>query len=218
MRYDRQALMLGEKGQDRLKNSKVCVIGAGGLGSVVLYYLTASGIGNIKVVDYDEVKLDNLNRQFIHFTEDIGKSKVESAKDKLNRLNPDIKIEILKIKIIKGNIKDIIKDCDVIVDCLDNIETRLIVSDACKSMKKNFVFGAVEEFRGMQGTNLDLRKIYKEENKRKFQIIGATVGVIGSLEALETIKLILGLKVNKNLLIFDGKNNKFKYIKIKKEN
>lgn len=211
-RYSRQVLDFGEEAQRKLKQSCVAVIGGGGLGSPVLEYLARAGVGKLRVIDRGKVEESNLNRQF--FTEaDIGKLKASASKERLEAINPHIMIEAIDEALTEGNIKDILGGCDVVVEALDNLETRLLVSRACKELGKPLVHGTVEGWKGYQLTCLPggsyLEHLEgKEKDEGAFPIIGATAGVIGSIQALETIKLITGKgKPNTELLIFDGKDN-----------
>ena len=211
-RYSRQVLDFGKEAQEKLKQSHVAVIGGGGLGSPCLEYLARAGIGKIVIIDNGEVEESNLNRQF--FTgEDIGKPKASAAKERLEKINPHIRIEAVDSELTEGNVKELLKGCDVVVEALDKLETRLLVSKSCRELGKPLVHGAVEGWRGYQLTCLPgggyLEHLERKETKAgAFPIIGATAGVIGSLQALETIKFITGKgKPNTELLIFDGKDN-----------
>ncbi len=225
-RYDRQIMMkeIGAHGQEKLKRSKIFIAGAGGLGSPIAIYLAAAGVGLIKIADGDRVELSNLNRQVLHWEEDIGKKKIESAKDKLIRLNPNIKVEISYDSINQNNVMQMLDGFDVLVDALDNLATRYILNKA--AIKKNIPFfhGAVNGFEGeimdiIPGKTACLRCMYHgEPPSKKFPVVGATTAVIGSIQAMEVIKYIAGigdLLVNR-LLIFDGLDMKFKEFKVKK--
>jgi molybdopterin/thiamine biosynthesis adenylyltransferase len=225
-RYDRQMMMeeIGTHGQEKLKRARIFIAGAGGLGSTTAIYLAAAGIGLIKIADSDRVELSNLNRQVLHWEEDIGKKKIESAKDKLTKLNPNIKVEIIYDCINQSNVMQMLDGIDVIVDAMDNLATRYILNKA--AIKKNIPFfhGAVNGFEGevmdiIPGKTACLRCMYHgEPPSKKFPVIGATTAVIGSIQAMEVIKYIAGigdLLVNR-LLIFDGLDMKFKEFKVKK--
>ena len=149
-RYDRQIMMpeIGEEGQERLRNAKILVAGTGGLGSPISIYLTAAGIGHIRLVDHDRIELSNLNRQILHWDDDIGKLKVESAKKKLHKLNPNASIEILSQTIEKDNVSDIVGDYDGIVDAMDNLPTRYLLNKTAIEKGIPFFHGAV---RGLEG-------------------------------------------------------------------
>lgn len=211
-RYSRQVMDFGEESQEKLKNSCVAVIGAGGLGSPVLEYLARAGVGRLIIIDRGNVIKSNLNRQF--FTEDdIGKPKASVSKGRLGKVNPHITIEAFDEALTEENAARILKGCDVVVEALDNIRTRMLVSRACKKLGKPLVHGAVEGWRGYQLTCLPggsyLEHLEgKEAKDGAFPIIGATAGVIGSIQALEVIKLITGKgKPNTRLLVMDWERN-----------
>jgi molybdopterin/thiamine biosynthesis adenylyltransferase len=225
-RYDRQIMMkeIGTHGQEKLKRAKIFIAGAGGLGSPIAIYLAAAGIGLIKIVDSDRVELSNLNRQVLHWEEDIGKKKIESAKDKLIRLNPNIKVEISYDSINQNNVMQMLDGFDVIVDAMDNLATRYILNKAAIEKNIPFFHGAVNGFEGeimdiIPGKTACLRCMYHgEAPSKKFPVVGATTAVIGSIQAIEVIKYIAGigaLLLNR-LLIFDGLDMKFKEFKVKK--
>ncbi len=218
-RYMRQINLLG-KFHDKLLKSKVLVLGLGGLGSLVAYYLAAAGI-NLGLLDKDKVEWENLNRQILFTEKDIGKYKTRVAKRNLKKLNSTIKLwthtlDILNIS--ERRLKNIISKYDVVVDCLDNLDARFKAYAITMSLKKPFVFGAVERFSGFQSTMLPNSKntLYKlYENKlpsRCTNIIGPTAGIMASIQALEIIKLITGIgEVNTKLLVFNGIKNEFSF-------
>ncbi|OGO79227.1 MAG: adenylyltransferase [Clostridiales bacterium GWB2_37_7] len=219
-RYSKQIILndIGVEGQQKLLNSKVLVVGSGGLGSPALYYLAASGVGTIGIADFDRVGLSNLQRQILHFTEDIGKRKVDSAEEKLNRLNPDVKIIKYTFRLDDQNIEDIIKEYDVVVDCTDNFTARYLISDCCYLLKKPLVEGAVVGFIGTLMTIIpDVSPCYRCLNHLPPQdgtvpscadegILGAVAGIIGTMQALEAIKILLGVGevLTGRLWFFDG--------------
>jgi len=214
IRYDRQLKILGLENQKKLKKSKVAIIGVGGLGSPVLLYLTAAGVGFIKLIDFDRVSLSNLNRQIIHWTNDIGRDKVISAKEKLNKLNPNVMVVPVKQVLSKENSEILLKDVDLCIDALDNWKSKLLLNEICVKLRKPLIHAGVKEFYGQMlviipGKTPCLRCIISEEpmeKKNKIPVIGVTPGILGLLQALEAIKLITGigeLSLNK-LVIFDG--------------
>jgi adenylyltransferase/sulfurtransferase len=219
-RYSKQIILndIGVAGQQKLLDSKVLVVGAGGLGSPVLYYLAASGVGTIGIADFDRVGLSNLQRQILHFTEDIGKKKVDSAEVKLNNLNPEVKIKKHTFRLDDQNIEDIIREYDVVIDCTDNFTARYLISDCCYLLKKPLVEGAVVGFIGTLMTIIpDVSPCYRCLNPIPPQdgtvpscadegILGAIAGVIGTLQALEAIKILLdiGQILSGRLLFLDG--------------
>ncbi|ACJ17112.1 molybdenum cofactor biosynthesis protein MoeB [Thermococcus onnurineus NA1] len=224
-RYDRQIMIFGKEGQEKLKNSKVAVVGVGGLGSPVAYYLAAAGIGTLLLIDEQTPELSNLNRQVLHWEEDLDKnSKPISAKWKLERFNSDIKIETFVGRLSEENIDEILEGVEVIVDCLDNFETRFLLDDYAQRKKIPLVHGAVEGTYGqvttiVPGFTKSLREIFPNvgRKKEKFPILGATAGVIGTLQAMEVVKLLTGIGeplLNK-LLIVDLAFNTFDVVELK---
>jgi molybdopterin/thiamine biosynthesis adenylyltransferase len=158
-RYDRQIMIhgFGEAGQEKLKNSKVVIAGAGGLGSPVSIYLAAAGIGYIRIIDRDVVELSNLNRQVLHWHKDIGRKKAESAAEKLKAMNPGITVEGLNIDINETNVEEVVKGFDVIVDAMDNLATRLLLNKAALKLKIPFVHGAIHGFEGQRLRSLSIQ-------------------------------------------------------------
>ncbi len=226
--YHRQIILpeVGIWGQEKLLSSSVLICGAGGLGSPVAFYLTAMGIGRIGLIDSDTVSRTNLNRQILYTPEDIGYPKVEVAKKRLLRQNPDVNIETYYMMLSKENAEGIFEKYDIIVDCFDNFEGRFILNDACIALNKPFVHAGVHSLYGqtitvIPGVSPCLRCIlptgYKapkgEESKG---IVGATAGVMGAFEAIEVFKYLLGLSGNsKNLLIFNGMQSDCQAVNIK---
>lgn len=230
LRYHRQLILkeIGVEGQLKLSTAKVCVCGVGGLGSPILYYLAAAGIGTLGIVDYDVVKLTNLNRQILHSSDDLETYKTISANEKLSRLNPNIKIIEHRVELSSENIEDIFKQYDVIVDAVDTIRVRYLISDTCYKLKKPLIEGAVVGFSGILTTIIPdvtpcYRCLYPMNNSdneyptcNEIGILGAITGVIGSLQALETIKLITGAGdcLLGRLLTFEGIDCEFNEIPI----
>jgi molybdopterin/thiamine biosynthesis adenylyltransferase len=227
-RYKKQTQIkaFGNEAQHALASSKVLVIGVGGLGSPVLYYLVAAGIGTVGLCDFDVVELSNLNRQILHYSNDIKKDKTQSAYDKLKALNPHVNLVQHNLKVNHSNIKSLLEDYDVVVDAVDNLATRLFITDACYLLRKPCIEGAVAGFHGTLTTIIPkigpcFRCLYLRVNsKHEYQVnpdegvLGAIAGIIGSLQANETIKLcsnIMKPHIGK-LLIFDGLNCEFEYI------
>lgn len=229
IRYSRHLIIpeIGIKGQEKIKNSKVCVIGAGGLGSICLSYLAGSGIRTIGIVDYGNIELSNLHRQIIYSTNDIGMSKTKRVCAFLKRINPKVKIKSYDKKIEKNNLSDIVKDYDIMVDCTDNFDARFLINETCFKFKKPYVFGAVYRFEGQvsffeSDSGACLRCLYKEIEPQDFTraeegILGPVASAVGSIQATEVLKFILGLEVLKNkLLIMDFSNNVFNLVEIPK--
>ncbi len=225
-RYDRQIIIpdVGERGQQKLKCSRVVIAGAGGLGSPAALYLAAAGIGNIRLIDHDIVELSNLNRQILHGTGDIGKPKIESAAMKISALNPHVNFESVSETVTVANASRLVADADLIVDALDNLETRLALNRAAVACRIPFIHGAVSGFEGRAMTVIPHRTaclgcLYKGPvKKEKFPVAGVTPAVIGSLQATEALKYLLNLGslLTDRLLIYDGLNLKFDEFQVKK--
>ena len=210
-RYDRQIMMgeIGQEGQERLKRSRVFIAGAGGLGSPIASYLTAAGIGMIRMIDHDHVALSNLNRQILHWEEDIGRKKVDSAKKKLTNLNSAAEIETIGETITEDNVSQLVDGCDVIVDAMDNLPTRYILNRCAIEKNMPFFHGAVHGFEGrvmtiIPGETACLRCMYRGPvPQEKFPVIGVAPAVIGSIQATEVIKYLVGIgKLLINRLLF----------------
>jgi len=226
-RYDRQIMIaeIGEGGQEKLKRARVFIAGTGGLGSSAAIYLTVAGVGMIRVVDHDRVELSNLNRQILHWDEDVGKKKAASATEKLKKINHEVKIEAIEETITDANVFQLIAGFDVIVDAMDNLPTRYLLNKAAIEKNIPFFHGAVYGFEGramtiLPGKTACLRCVYRGDiPKEKFPVIGVTPAVIGCIQATEVIKYIVGIgELLKNrLLIYDGLDMKFTEFKVKKD-
>jgi adenylyltransferase/sulfurtransferase len=203
---------IGQEGQEKLKRSRVAIAGAGGLGSPIAIYLTAAGIGMIRMIDHDQVTLSNLNRQILHWEEDIGRKKVDSAREKLRNLNREVKIEGIAETITESNVSQLVDGCDVIVDAMDNIPTRYILNRCAIEKQIPFFHGAVNGFEGrvmtiLPGKTACLRCLYRGPvPQEKFPVIGVTPAVVGSIQATEVIKYLVGMGklLTNRLLIYDG--------------
>jgi len=229
-RYSRHLILseVGEEGQARLLEAKVLIVGAGGLGSPAGYYLAAAGVGTLGIIDNDEVELSNLQRQIAHCTRTIGIPKVESAKNTFESLNPDVHVIPLRQRLTKFNILDLIRDYDIIVDCSDNYATRLLVNDACVMNNKSLVTGAVFKFEGqltvvMPHEGPCYRCLYEEPpphdllpSPQDAGLLGVIPGVIGTLQAAEVLKMIIGLGeiLKGELLIYHAPQSSFRKVKI----
>jgi len=224
-RYKRQIIIdsFGIKGQERLRSAKVLVVGAGGLGSAICYYLTAAGVGRLGIVDSDRVDEGNLQRQILHTSQDIGRYKVDSAKEKLERLNPEVKIDIYPITLNKDNITDLIDRYDMVVDALDNIRTRMLVNREICIQRKPFFHGAVWAFEGraltiLPGRGACLACFMSEdmEAKGEIPVLGTTPAIIGCIEATEVIKYIVGIGelLVGRYLVYDGLNMEMKEFRL----
>lgn len=231
-RYSRQIILpqVGGKGQKKIRDASVLVIGTGGLGSPCVFYLAAAGVGKIGLVDSDEVDLSNLSRQILHFTPDVGEKKVHSAKKKLNKLNPDVQILPYPHRVTSQNIMSIIQDYDVVVDGSDNFPTRYLVNDACVLADKPFSHGAILRFSGqvftvIPGEGPCYRCLFAHPPPsgevptcQEAGVIGAVAGVVGAIQAVEVIKIILGQGklLTGQLLIIDLLGMDFRRVKISK--
>lgn len=207
-RYSRNIILkeVGGDGQKKLKDAKVFMIGAGGLGSPAALYLAAAGVGTLGIVDLDVVDLSNLQRQVLHTTPDVGRPKVDSARETLLALNPNITVNTIEERIVSGNVLDIIKDYDIVMDGSDNFPTRFLINDACFMQGKPLVSGSMFRFDGqvtvLNGhvdTDPCYRCLYPEPppadlvpSCQEAGILGVLAGTVGILQATETIKLILG--------------------------
>ncbi len=226
-RYARQIIMpsIGEEGQEKIKRAKVFIAGLGGLGSISSYYLAAAGVGCLKIADRDSVDVSNLNRQILHATQDVGAPKTSSAEAKLRSLNTYVRIEAIQQEINAANIMDIVSDCSIIVDATDNMETRKALNIASVKMKIPFIYGGVDGFSGMATTFIPgetpcFQCIFPYETKKRSAagVIGPAPGVVASLQAMEALKLILGMKglLAGRLLYFSGVEMTFREIRIER--
>jgi len=226
MRYERQRMMaqIGEKGQEKLKAATVVVVGCGGLGSPVLTYLTCAGIGKLHLIDFDVVSASNLNRQFLYTSQDIGRSKVDCAKEHLQQLNEDIEVVGFHEKIRPENIEHLIESATVVVDCVDNLETRMVLGRACLKKDIPLVEAGVEGFYGWimsigrATACLACMGFDQMKPSRPGPIIGTTAGVVGTLQANECIKIILGMEgtLFGRMLQYDGINGSLDAIALQK--
>ena len=226
-RYNRQIMIpgIGEAGQEKLKRARVVIAGGGGLGSPVAIYLAAAGVGTIRIIDHDRVELSNLNRQVLHWDEDVGRKKVDSAAEKLKRLNKEVKIEAVEATITKANISGLVAGYDLIVDAMDNLPARYWLNKAAIENNIPFFHGAVYGFEGrvmtvIPGETACLRCVYRGSiPQEKFPVIGVTPALIGCIQATEVIKYIVGLGklLGNRLLVYDGLNIKFTELVVRKD-
>jgi len=231
-RYSRH-LVLPEvriKGQEKIKQSKVLIVGAGGLGSPVALYLAAAGIGTIGIVDFDKVEENNLQRQIIHSTKDLGTKKTESAKNSINNLNPNVKVNLHNVKLDSKNALEIIKKYDVVIDGSDNFPTRYLVNDACVLLNKPDVYGSIFKFEGHVSVfNFDNGPCYRclfpnpppkgtIPNCAEAGVLGVLPGIIGTIQATEALKIILskGEVLSGRFLVYDALNMAFRELKLGK--
>lgn len=236
-RYKRHLVLrdVGAQGQQKLKAARVLVIGAGGLGSPLLLYLAASGIGTLGVIDDDDVSIDNLQRQIVHRTSDAGRHKVESAAETIRAINPHVSVETYAERLTAANALDIIGRYDIVADGSDNFATRYLVSDACYFARRPLVYAALGTFdgyvsllkpfeTGADGTPYPtLRCIFPEPppaglvaNCSEVGILGPVAGVIGTLQATEVIKELLGIgdSLAGRLLIYDALATRFETLSV----
>ncbi len=226
-RYSRQIFIeeIGLEGQKKIMASKVLVIGAGGLGSPVIQYLAAAGVGTLGVADFDLVELHNLNRQVIHTEESIGRSKVKSAEVFVEKLNHQVNVVAIEQKINASNADEILSQYDLVVDGSDNFSTRYLVNDTCVKLKKTLVYGSILGFSGQVAVfshkeSKNLRDLFPEPpfdedipDCDSLGVLGALPGMIGSMMALQTLKIIAGLPVTLNqLTLVDTLNWRFQTI------
>lgn len=237
VRYNRQIILpnFGLVGQEKLKASKVLIIGAGGLGIPNINYLAAAGIGEIGIVEYDEVSLTNLQRQVIYSTEDIGKSKVLLAKERINQLNPNVKVQSFETTMSAANAMEIIGGFDLVVDGSDNLPTRYLVNDACVFLNKPLVYAAIFRYEGQVSVFNQLQADgsrgpnYRDlfptpppphmvPSCNEGGVFGALAGIIGAMQANEAIKVLAGLgeTLSGRLLIYDSLDFTTRFLNIKK--
>ncbi len=226
LRYNRQILIpnWGENGQEKIKDSKVFVAGAGGLGSPVSIYLAVAGVGQIRIVDRDVPELSNLNRQILHTEDDIGKPKAESAREKLAKMNSDIRIEGIKETITEKNASGLVGDSDIILDCMDNFPTRYALNKTAIEKRIPFVHASIWGLEGratfiVPGETPCLKCIFPESPpKEVFPALGTTPAIMGCIQATEAVKYLAGIgRLLKNrLLLYDGENMTFNEVKIRR--
>ena len=228
-RYSRHIILpqIGKEGQAKLKEAKVLVVGTGGLGSPVDYYLAAAGVGTLGIIDGDVVDTTNLQRQLLHSTKDVGRIKVDSAEEKLKALNPNTKIVKYKQKVDSSNVLGLIEEYDIVVDCTDNFPARFLLNDACYLKKKPLVHGAIIQFDGqaitiLPGESACYRCVYheppsasKNPDSGQLGLIGSIPGIIGAIQATEVIKLVTGIGklLTNRLLVVDALNMNFNVYK-----
>ena len=230
-RYSRQIILeeLGVAGQRRLLDSKVLVVGAGGLGSPVALYLVAAGVGTVGIVDGDKVDLSNLHRQIIHYTHDIGRPKTQSARRTLEDINPDVKIIPFQTTLTSENAMDIIGQFDVVVNGSDNFPTRYLVNDACVLLGKPLVDASILKWEGQATVFLPGRGCYRclfptppppgaVPSCAEGGVVGALAGYMGTLQAIETVKILLGVgdTLANRLLIYDALESEVRTLRWKR--
>ncbi|OXA96313.1 HesA/MoeB/ThiF family protein [Flavobacterium hercynium] len=221
LRYNRQTILpeIGDAGQEKLKKAKVLVIGAGGLGCPILQYISTAGVGFITIMDFDTIEIHNLHRQILYTENEIGQLKAIVAKEVVSKLNPLIEIKAITEKLTAKNASEIIQQYDIIVDGSDNFVTRYLVNDTCVSLKKPLVYGSILNFEGQVAVfnhngSKNLRDLFPEmpdpkdvPNCSLNGVLGSLPGIIGTMIAHETLKLILELPTLKNeLILFNTMN------------
>ncbi len=232
-RYSRHIILkeIGVGGQKKLLNSKVLIIGAGGLGAPAAMYLAAAGVGTIGIADADEVDLSNLQRQIIHATDNLGQAKVLSAKETINRMNPDVTVNTYRTFVASDNIMELIGDYDFIIDGTDNFPAKFLINDACVMAKKPFSHAGIIRFKGqlmtyVPGEGPCYRCVFKNPPPKdavptckQAGVVGAMGGVIGSLQAMEAIKYITGTGdlLTGYLLTYDALSMEFRKIRLPKD-
>lgn len=226
-RYERQIRIcgFGEGGQERLKRGRVFIAGAGGLGCAATTYLAAAGVGVIRIVDFDKVELNNLNRQVLYWEEDIGRKKVEAVAGKLARLNREVKLEAISERITEANILELVDGFDLIVDAMDNLPIRYLLNRVALEKNIPLFHGAVYGFEGrattiIPGQTACLGCIYRGDiPEEEFPVIGVTPAVIGCIQATEVIKYLVGIGelLTNRLLVYDGLGVKFAEFGLKKD-
>lgn len=230
-RYSRQIVLkeVGGIGQKKLLSSKVSVIGLGALGSSTAYYLTAAGIGNLQIIDFDTVEISNLHRQILHFTEDINRNKTKSAAEKLNSLNPDCNVEIVSDRITSKNSKELLKDSDFVIEGSDNLSTKMLINDTCISLKIPFTIAGILRFHGQIMTVIpekrtscyrcvfgDITESDSSMSCSQAGVIGFVPGILGCLEANEALKCILNIGdlLTNKILYVDLLRYSFNFIEV----
>jgi molybdopterin/thiamine biosynthesis adenylyltransferase len=231
-RYARHVILpgIGGDGQEKLMAAKVLVIGAGGLGSPAAMYLAAAGVGTLGLVDFDRVELSNLQRQLLHDTDDVGRPKVESARERLHDLNPGVEVVAHETLLTSANAFDVLGPYDIVVDGTDNFPVRYLVNDATQMLKKPLVYGSIYQWEGqasvfMPGRDAPCyRCLFPEPpppgtvpSCAEGGVFGVLPGIIGSVQAVEAIKLVLGVgePLIGKLLIYDALKNEFTTVKLR---
>ena len=231
VRYSRHILLqnVGGVGQEKLLKSKVLIVGAGGLGSPIALYLAAAGVGNLGLLDFDTVDLSNLQRQVLHHTPDVNRPKVDSAREKLESLNPDVRVTPIRERLGADNARDIIGEYDFVVEGTDNFPTKFLVNDACVLMGKPFNQGGILRFDGQTMTHTPghacYRCVYKEPPPKgviptcsEAGVFGAVAGMLGTIQAAEVLRYLLNLGklLTNRVLFFNALDMEFRTVRIKR--
>ena len=230
-RYSRHIIMgdVGSQGQRKLMQSKALIVGAGGLGSPSAVYLALAGVGTIGIVDFDVVDLSNLQRQILHHTADVGRPKLESARDNIHAYNPDVNVVLHEVRLESDNAMDIIGQYDLVVNGADNFATRYLVNDACYLLGKPLVDGSILIFDGQTTVFLPGQGCYRclfpappppgmVPNCAEAGVLGALTGLVGSIQATEALKLVLGIgeSLSSRLILIDALSMSFREVKLKR--
>jgi len=232
-RYSRHIILsdVGGKGQEKILQARILVIGAGGLGAPIALYLAAAGVGTLGIVDGDCVDITNLQRQVIHFTPDIGKPKVESATEKIRAINPDVTVIPIHDMVHSGNIRSLIRDYDMVVDGTDNFAAKFLINDACVMEKKPFSHGGILRFDGqtmtvVPGQSACYRCVFKAPPPKnavptcsQAGVLGAVAGMLGTIQAAEVLKWITGVGdlLTDRLLTFNAKTMAFRQVAVRRQ-
>lgn len=233
LRYSRQILMpqVGLDGQQKLLNAHVLIVGAGGLGSPAAMYLASAGVGHLTIADHDEVELSNLQRQILHDSAALGRAKVDSARERLAALNPETQVTPLHTRLDAAQLHELAQQADVVVDACDNFDTRFAVNAACVATGTPLVSGAAVRMEGQLSVFIPgrpdspcYRCLYREGEEldqtcTNNGVLAPIVGIIGSLQALETLKLLLGIgePLCGRLLLFDGLYHEWRSVKLRRD-
>jgi sulfur-carrier protein adenylyltransferase/sulfurtransferase len=233
LRYARHLILpeVGPAGQRRLKGARVLMVGAGGLGSPIALYLAAAGVGTLGLVEFDVVDATNLQRQVLHGTSDVGRPKIESARERIREINPHVRVEPHPVRLTSDNALEILRDYDVVVDGSDNFPTRYLVNDACVLLGTPYVYGSIFRFEGQVSVFATeggpcYRCLFAEPpppglvpSCAEGGVLGVLPGIVGSMQALETIKLLLGIgePMVGRLLMFDALRMRFRELKLRRD-
>jgi len=222
-RYRRQMMLpeVGEEGQQKLGKATVLIVGLGGLGSISSYYLAAAGVGHLRIVDRDAVGLENLNRQLLHSTDDLGRPKAESASEKLLRLNPSCHVQTVIVNVGDKNASGLAKDCSLIIDATDNLATRHVLNRVSLKKQIPFIYGGINGWNGMAATFIPgktgcfacLFPPHKPRSREPaIPVLGPTVGIIASIQSMEALRILLGLpsQLAGKLFTFRGLDMRFR--------
>lgn len=230
-RYERQIVMpeIGAAGQEQLRRSRVLVVGAGGLGSPILLYLAAAGVGTLGIADNDQVSVSNLNRQILYVAHDVGRSKALTAVQRLRALNPEVKAIPYEVRVLRDNGMALMQEYDLVVEASDNLETKALMNELCVRARVPLVWGAVSRFEGQMGVYLPghtCRSCVFPQTPQpgtyptpaELGVLGASAGVIGTLQAVEAVKILLGLDkplVDK-ILLWEGLWSSFDMVAVER--